>query len=89
MLMAGVPSKSAPPIAAPGMFCHVPVVPLAVVETHPGTRNARLKGSGSVQEWNAQDETIGNVKATESSDTIQLPLELNPYETKFIVIKKP
>jgi hypothetical protein len=48
-----------------------------------------LKGSGEAQEWNAQNGTTQNVKATSAGNgSIQLNVELKPYETKFIVIGK-
>ena len=54
----------------------------------PVTRNANLKGSGTAMEWNAQDGTIKEIKAKAIKNEIQLPLQLKPYETKFIVVQR-
>jgi hypothetical protein len=53
------------------------------------TRNITLKGTGEVEEWNAQNGTIQNIRATSTGNgLIQLNVDLKPYETKFIVIDK-
>jgi hypothetical protein len=51
------------------------------------SRNIMLRGNDEAQEWNAQTGTIQNIKATSTgSGSIQLNVELKPYETKFIVV---
>jgi hypothetical protein len=53
------------------------------------TRNITLKGTGEVEEWHAQNGTIQNIRATSTGNgSIQLNVDLKPYETKFIVIDK-
>lgn len=50
-------------------------------------RSVTMKGKGIVQEWDAQSGNIKNVNATPGNNgSVQVPVELKPYETKFIVI---
>jgi hypothetical protein len=51
------------------------------------SRNITVKGNGEAHEWNAQTGTIQNIKVTSAGNSsIQLNVDLKPYETKFIVI---
>lgn len=51
------------------------------------SRQAVLAGSGQVQVWDAFDGTIETMEGTSARNgTVRLPLDLGPYESKFIVI---
>ena len=57
--------------------------------TKQHVRNVTLAGKGQTQEWDAMNGIIRKIDAS-SSDTghIKFLLELEPYETKFIVVGK-
>ena len=56
--------------------------------TEPKTTIAELEGSGKVQEWNALSGNIKDVEVVSSANgNTKLELNLDRYETKFIVIK--
>lgn len=55
----------------------------------PLDRSILLKGTGKLEEWNAQDGSTHRIQATSGNNAFtQLALTMKPYETKFIVIRK-
>lgn len=52
------------------------------------SRKITLNGSGTVYSWDAHQGGIESIKATAAKNgSVQLTLDLKPYETKFIVIE--
>jgi hypothetical protein len=51
------------------------------------TRTAKLAGNGQAQVWDAMAGTVKAIDGTDSKDGfVTVPLELEPYESRFIVI---
>lgn len=50
-------------------------------------RTVTLKTKGHAEEWNADTGAIRNVEAT-GDDELQISIEMQPYETKFIIVRQ-
>lgn len=50
-------------------------------------RNVTLNGIGRAEEWDANTGVVKKIQAAGKGD-LQLPLELKPYETKFIIVNR-